>query len=286
MYNFTLILFTQIIPFIPIALAIVISYSIMRLTDLTLDSSFIGGASIFALLITSNINIIFAILFAMFYGALCGITVGLIQANKKINDLLAGILTNFMFTSIILIIIGKPNISLLNYNNAYTNILNNYPLKGLLINIFIILLLISFLFILITSKFGLKIRAIGQNYNLAKNLGINVELYKISGLILTNILATISGILTSLQIGYSDINMGTGVTLTGIAAIIIGYQLTKKIKFKNYFNLELVATLIGVFIYFSAINLLLKFDLDPIYLKPILTIILVMFLRLPSLRKI
>ncbi|MDA8561768.1 ABC transporter permease, partial [Gammaproteobacteria bacterium] len=103
----------------------------------------------------------------------------------------------------------------------------------------------------------------------------------------TNMLSAAAGCLTAQTIGYSDIGMGYGVTLTGIGAIIIGQHFLRYlIKDQNIRTaLEMIACLIGVLIYFFAINGLLRLNIDPIYVKMLLGIILVFFLRAANTRQ-
>ena len=82
-------------------------------------------------------------------------------------------------------------------------------------------------------------------------------------------------------IGYADIGMGFGMTLTGIGAIILGQQILRRTGKLTYFRVgaEMFACLLGVIIYFFALNLLLRLDFNPIYLKMILGMVLIIFLR-------
>jgi len=75
--------------------------------------------------------------------------------------------------------------------------------------------------------------------------------------------------------------MGFGMTLTGLGAIILGQQILQHLFKKHYLRtgLEFLACLCGVGLYFVAMNSLLRMDINPIYLKMLLGIILVFFLR-------
>ena len=94
-------------------------------------------------------------------------------------------------------------------------------------------------------------------------------------------LAAASGVITAQIYGYADIGMGLGVTLTGICAILLGQQFLKMLTKSSYTrNIgEFIACLVGVCFYFAGVNILLRLDMDPIYLKMALGVTLIFFLR-------
>lgn len=75
--------------------------------------------------------------------------------------------------------------------------------------------------------------------------------------------------------------MGFGMTLTGIGAIILGQQLLQRLTRRTFFRIsaELFSCLLGVLLYFFSLNVLLRMDVNPIYLKMILGLLLILFLR-------
>jgi putative ABC transport system permease protein len=125
------------------------------------------------------------------------------------------------------------------------------------------------------------LRALGDNPALLQRLGKNIEVYRLIGFAFTNMLAATAGCLTAQTIGFSDIGMGFGMTLTGIGAIILGQQIIRLLVKKTYLRIgmEFSACVLGVLFYFFAINLLLRLQIDPIYLKMVLGLLLILFLR-------
>ncbi|MES2613924.1 MAG: hypothetical protein V4591_00755, partial [Bdellovibrionota bacterium] len=95
------------------------------------------------------------------------------------------------------------------------------------------------------------------------------------------------GVMTAQIFGYADIGMGLGVTLTGICAILLGQQFLKFITKSTYTRTmgEFIACIIGVCIYFAGVNLLLRFNMNPIYLKMVLGVTLIFFLRAATSNK-
>src|SRR5579871_18301 len=104
---------TNILPFLPFAFAVAMSFNILRATDMTLDGSFVLGASVFARVITLGFSPYTAALAAIAAGMLAGVMVAAIQRGGRVDPLLAGVLATFILASVSLLVMGRPNISLL-----------------------------------------------------------------------------------------------------------------------------------------------------------------------------
>lgn len=272
---------TQSLTFLPLALGISVSYTLLRATDMTLDGSFVLGAAVFARLITLGVPPIIAGIAALLSGALAGILVSLIQRGGRVDPLLAGVLATFILASGNLALMGKPNINLLSETTLLSGAFSASETAGWLLvavycSVFCILTCL-----LISSRLGLTLRALGDNPQLLKRLGKNIEAYRMIGFAFTNSLAAAAGCLTAQTVGYADIGMGFGMTLTGIGAIILGQQIIRLIapKISTRMVIEFLACLSGVLLYFFAINILLRLEINPIYLKMVLGMVLILFLR-------
>lgn len=272
---------TQALTFLPLALGISISFTLLRATDMTLDGSFVLGAAVFARLVTLGISPVIAGFCALVAGGLAGVMVSLIQKGGRVDPLLAGILATFILTSGNLALMGRPNINLLSAHTLVSEAFAKSSLTGwMVISAYCITFCLAAC-LLIRTRFGLMLRALGDNPSLLQRLGNPVELYRLAGFALTNSLAAVSGILTAQTVGYADVGMGFGMTLTGIGAIILGQQIYRVLTKSSNMRVisEFLACLIGVLLYFFAINSLLRFDIDPVYLKMILGVVLILFLR-------
>jgi putative ABC transport system permease protein len=218
---------------------------------------------------------------------MAGMLVATIQRGGRVDPLLAGVLATFILTSVNLLIMGRPNINLLSQTTLFSHAFGkNEWLGWSLVSCFVIFIC-SFTFVFLQSRLGLTLRALGDNPILLKRLGKNMEGYRMLGFALTNTLSAFAGCLTAETIGFADINMGLGMTLTGIGAIILGHQLVFRFFKLSYFRVgaEFVSCFIGVVLYFFSLNLLLRLDIDPIYLKMILGFILIIFLRTATFKK-
>ncbi|TQY37741.1 ABC transporter permease subunit, partial [Clostridioides difficile] len=69
---------------------------------------------------------------------------------------------------------------------------------------------------------GYTLKGVGDNSQMIKSLGINIGSIKILGLMISNGLIALSGSLMAQFLGFSDVNMGIGTLVLGIASIIIG----------------------------------------------------------------
>ena len=279
-YNFI----TQSLPFLPLALAIYISFNLMNATDLTLDGSFVAGAGVFAKLISMGISPLLSCFAAMLAGVCTGTLVACMQRHQKIDALLAGVLATFILASGNLIMMGKPNINLMTQTTLVSSAFSISDARGYLLVGLIVAILCGTALLLLKSSFGLRLRAFGDNPQLFTRYGFATERYRCFGFSLTNCLAACAGCLTAQTVGYADINMGVGMTLTGLGAIIAGQQLTMRFLKKNHLRIgfEFLACLIGVLLYFALMNTLLRLGVDPLYLKILLGLILIFFLRTAS----
>jgi putative tryptophan/tyrosine transport system permease protein len=114
---------------------------------------------------------------------------------------------------------------------------------------------------------------------LARAQGINTDRIKVLGLVISNALVTLSGALLAQYQGFSDINMGRGAVVIGLAAVIIGEVVFSKV-FKN-FALILFSCVIGAIIYYAVIQFVLKLGLSTDDLKLLTAVVVAIFLAIP-----
>jgi len=259
----------------PLVLGIYLSFSILKIADLTVDGTFVLGASVFATLVTHDFSIYIALIIAILAGMLAGVITSLIQRHNQIDPLIAGILMAFILNSVSLIIMKRPNIGLLGISSVE---------ERWLILVIAIPSLIIFLSVFLASRAGLWLKAFGNNQNLVAMLGKNPETMRTVGLSMANGMAAFSGALTALASGYADINMGFGQALIGIAMILIGRQLIYIFKHRDIIRdiIALLFTFLGVVFYFILTNEVIRFGLSPVYLKMAIGALLILFLLLAS----
>lgn len=255
-----------------VSIGVYITYKILDFPDLSVDGTYPLGAAICAALLVKDINPYIAVLVATFGGAIAGLITALLNVKLKITNLMSGILVMIGLYSINLKIMGQSNIPLFNTKNIFNE--NNKILI-----IFLVVVIIKILFdIFLKTKLGSLLIAVGDNEQLVTSLGVNKNNIKILGLMISNGLVALSGALTAQYQGFSDITMGTGVVVMGLAAVIIGSSIFKKLSFVKATTLSVV----GAIIYKLAIALAIKWKLDPNYLKLMTSIIVIVALSFNS----
>ncbi|UCE34868.1 MAG: ABC transporter permease [Deltaproteobacteria bacterium] len=267
-----------------VAIGIVITFRILAFPDLTVDGSFPLGASVVARLIMEGVPPLYGILMAIICGFLAGCCTGLLNTKLKINSLLAGILMMTILYSVNLRIMGRSNIQLLTVNTLLT------PLENLDVNRFIpiiaFFLLVALCIKLLTDMFlhtqmGFAMRATGDNEQMIRTLGVNTDKMTVLGLGISNAFVALSGALVAQDQGFSDVGMGIGMIVAGLASIIIGEALVGK---KTVQRLTLAA-LIGSIIYKFIISLGLRLGLAPTDLKMATGVMVVLALGIPAIKK-
>ena len=126
---------------------------------------------------------------------------------------------------------------------------------------------------------GCSVRATGANANMARAQGINTNANVVLGLMVSNGLVALSGGLLAQFQGSSDINMGRGAIVIGLAAVIIGEVAFGKL-FTN-FALKLLAVSIGAVIYYIVLQIVLQLGLNTNDLKLVSALIVAVFLAIP-----
>lgn len=255
-----------------VSIGVYITYKILDFPDLSVDGTYPLGAAICAALLVKDINPYLAVLIATLGGAIAGLITALLNVKLKITNLMSGILVMIGLYSINLKIMGQSNIPLFNTKNIFNE--NNKILI-----IFLVVIVIKILFdIFLKTKLGSLLIAVGDNEQLVTSLGVNKNNIKILGLMISNGLVALSGALTAQYQGFSDITMGTGVVVMGLAAVIIGSSIFKKLSLVKATTLSVV----GAIIYKLAIALAIKWKLDPNYLKLMTSIIVIVALSFNS----
>lgn len=251
-----------------VAIAVYITYKILDFPDMSVDGTFPMGAAISAALLVQGINPWLSIIAAAIGGGIAGGITGFLHVKLKIDNLMAGILMMIGLYSINLRIMGKANVPLFNVPNLFKT-------AAPIIIIIVMLAVVKLLFDLyMKTKSGFLLMAVGDNEQVVSSLGVNKDLVKILGLVISNALAALAGALTAQYQGFSDVGMGTGTVVMGLAAVIIGSSLFEKVSFIKATTLSIL----GAVIYKAAIALVLKFGLNANDLKLMTAVIVVIAL--------
>ena len=265
------------------AIGVYITYRILDVADLTVDGSFATGGAVAVILILNGCNLWLAMLLAFVAGLLAGAITGLLHTCMGIPAILSGILTQLALYSINLKIMGKANQSI---NVNQTDLLvslrwgKEFAFHNPLITVGVVLvILIALLYWFFGTEMGCGIRATGTNLNMSRAQGINTNLNKVLGIMLSNGLVAFSGAFLAQYQGFADVKMGQGAIVIGLAAVIIGEALFGKI-FKN-FALRLLSVAFGSIIYYIVIQTVITLGMDANLLKLLSAAIVAIFLAVP-----
>ena len=270
------------------ALGVYMTFRILNVSDLTVDGSLATGGAVCIMLMKEGHNTGVALLASVIAGMTAGLVTGLLHTKCKIPAILSGILTQLSLYSINLRIMeSKANqpISVDKYDLIVSQRyvreagLGNPIFKLLAFSIVLIALLYWFF----GTEMGSAIRATGNNVNMARAQGINTDSNIVFGLMIGNGLVALSGGLLAQYQGATDVNMGRGAIVIGLAAVIIGEVIFGKI-FIN-FALRMSAVVFGAVIYYIVLQLVLTLGLNTNDLKLITAVIVAIFLTVPNIRK-
>lgn len=266
------------------ALGVYVTYRILDVADLTVDGSLATGGAVCVMMIRAGVNPWVALLAALVAGGVAGLVTALLHTKCGIPAILAGILTQLALYSVNLRIMGgKSNqpVSVDKYNLIVSQrYVREFSLSNPMIPIIIVLAaIIGILYWFFGTEKGCSIRATGANKNMARAQGINPDNDIILGLILSNALVALSGALIAQYQGAVDVNMGRGAIVIGLAAVIIGEVVFKKIK--HNFAGTLTFVTFGAVIYYIVIQITLLLGLNTNDLKLITAVIVGLFLALP-----
>lgn len=272
------------------AIGVYITFRILDVADLTVDGSLATGGAVCVMLIRGGFNPWLALLCAMLAGMLAGFITGLFHTRCGIPAILAGILTQLALYSINLRIMdSKANQALsvdkypLLLSQRYVRELSlKNPLPLLLI--FTVAVIAALYWFFGTEK-GSSLRATGANPNMARAQGINTNSNIVLGLMLSNGLVALSGALLAQYQGSSDINMGRGAIVIGLAAVIIGEVLCDAIFRKGCsFHTRLSFVVLGGVVYYIVMVIILWLRLDSNDLKLFTAVLVAVFLAVPYLQ--
>ena len=208
-----------------VALGVYISFRLLRFPDLTVDGSFPLGGAVCAILISTGTNPWLATLAATAAGALAGLVTGWLNVKLKIMDLLASILMMIALYSVNLRIMGGPNVPLINDTTLFTLLqpesIPDYVARPMVLFVVVVLAKLALDWFFATER-GLAIRATGSNARMARAQGVNTGAMVLLGMAISNALVGLAGALFAQTQGGSDISMGIGTIVIGLAAVIVG----------------------------------------------------------------
>src|SRR5262249_32710471 len=130
------------------------------------------------------------------------------------------------------------------------------------------------------TDLGTSMRATGDNDQMIRALGVNVDNMIIFGLALSNGLVALSGSLFAQYQGFADVQIGIGMLISGLASVIIGEAL---VGGQYLLGLAIVGAVMGSILFKLVLNLVLRAGLNPNDTKLFTAIFVIIALILPGL---
>jgi putative ABC transport system permease protein len=237
-----------------VGMAAYISFRTLNFPDMTVDGSYVLGASVYASSITLlHLDPLTSTLLSILAGTLAGAATAFMATRLKMLNLLAGIITMTALYSVNLRVMGRPNVALLNEPCLFNTWFSHFPKIVPLILIVAIVWLALCWFL--KTQIGLALRSVGNNERMSRAQGINDKNMILLGLCLSNGLVAFAGALYAQYSGFSDINLGVGTVITGLAALIIGEAIFRHRKVQE----ALLACVFGSLIFYTVTAFALNF---------------------------
>jgi len=269
-----------------VTIGVFLTLRVLAFPDLTVDGSFVVGGSIAAIMIFNGCNPFLATLAAIGGGLACGAITGLLNTKLRMPALLAGILMMVGLYSVNLLIMGRPNVPILRSITLFDSVAHLFATTRSTILVIIVIAVIVFIVLVILNWFlrteiGLALRATGDNEQMVRALGVDTDKNILLGCAISNGLVALAGALVAQNQQFCDVNMGIGMIVMGLAAVIIGEALIHPRGVASM----LLAALAGTFLYRLFITIALRLGLAPGNLKLITALLVIIALAIPYIQK-
>jgi putative tryptophan/tyrosine transport system permease protein len=284
-----------------LALGVFISFRIFDFPDITAEGSITLGGAVAAALIVIGVHPIAATAAAFAAGALAGTTTGILHTRFKINGLLSGILVMTALYSVNLHVMGKSNVPLISDRTlasmaeaaarqmlgADTVHLFGWDVSardagGLALAFGAAAGMAGVLYLFFRTNIGTAMQAAGDNAQMIRALGVNVDTMIVLGLALSNGLIGLSGGLLAQYQGFADVQMGIGMVVWGLASVIIGEALVG-VRALGY---VIIGAVMGSVLFRLIVAVALRGGLDANDLKLITAVFVFFALVLPRIMQL
>jgi putative tryptophan/tyrosine transport system permease protein len=231
-----------------VGLAVLISFGWLRFPDLTPDGSFILGGAVFAAAVGQGAPPAISIVLSAMAGSAAGLITGILSVSVRIPNVISSLITVTAVYSLSWLIMGRPT-TFVEAEDVLWAETSDLPVVALIcIAVSIFVWRISF------TLFGIRLRALGENPILTRDLGISELKYTLVGLGISNALAGGAGGLFSQRILVADVNSGVGVTLSALIPLFAAGAL---ITSRRHIALTISLILVFSVIYRSVLGLVM-----------------------------
>ena len=264
------------------AIGVYISYKILDIADLTVDGSICTGACVCAVLLGLGVPVWICVPAAFLAGTLAGVVTGLLHTVLGIPSILAGILTQLMLYSVNLVILGGKSLMAVDHRATTLLVHMSDNPRSILSMVIMIAAVIIILWQFFYTEVGLTLKSTGDNPDMSRAQGVDVNRNKVIGLAIANGLVALAGAMLAQYKGSANINDGRGAIVIALAAIFIGLSVSLKIK--PNFVCSLIGVVGGGIVYYIVYNFVILMGLKTDYLKMLSAIIVALFLGIPYVK--
>jgi putative tryptophan/tyrosine transport system permease protein len=277
MLKFLMIIFEQSLIYLPLVVGSYVSFSLLKVPDLSLESAYLIGAFAGGLALQAldgyalPIVTIVTLLAAIVGGMIVGVTSSCMTRFGNIPHLLSAIITFGLYQGLFLMF-SSVYVSLA----RYTNVLMLFPyvdkhpeIITLLVINFIVCLCALFLF---RTQLGYSFAIFGQNPDFFKYFKISTNYVFITGVMIANGLAGLAGLFFAQTNSLIEMNMGVGKGLFCITVLILG-----KAVFYHAKN-SMMIPVVGTALYFFIQQFLLKVGFNLKYFTAIQSLLVLVIL--------
>ena len=264
------------------AIGVYISYKILDIADLTVDGSICTGGCVCAVLLAHGVSPWLCLLAALLAGAATGVVTGLLHTRLGIPSILAGILTQLMLYTVNLVTLsGKSLLAIDPRANRLLVHMSNNPRSILIMGIIVAATIVG-LYEFFYTEIGLTLKSTGDNPDMSRAQGVDVDRNKVIGLAIANGIVAMAGALLAQYKGSANINDGRGAIVIALAAIFIGLSVSLKIK--PNFVVSMIGCVGGGIVYYIVYNFVILLGLKTDYLKMLSAVIVALFLGIPYVK--
>ena len=249
--------------------------------DLSVDGTLPLGACVTGVLIAAGVNPVLALLVSFLAGCAAGACTGLLHVKLGIRDLLSGILVMTALLTINLLVTGKQSVIYINklptiFTDGLVTLLPEslYAYRRVIILLIVVAAVKLVMDLFFKTRLGLLLRASGSNLQYVTSLAVNPGHMKILGLTLGNGLTALAGSVLAQQARSASVSSGTGMVVMGLASVIIGTTLFKRVRFIK----ATTQVVIGSLVYKACLAIATLLKLDTVYLKLLMSVLFIIAL--------
>jgi ABC-type uncharacterized transport system permease subunit len=203
--------------------------------NIGIEGMMLMGAMTGAVVGSVTHNIWIGLILAILSSVLLALVHGILSIHYKVNQIISGTVINIFATGITTYLSEKllQPLQYLNQSPLFPRVpiplLDNIPILGPILfnqNIFVYAMFIALIVLqiaLFSTRWGLRLRSVGEHPKAADTLGINVFRTRYMAVLLSGAMAGLAGAYFTLgSVGHFDEVMTSGKGFIGLAAMIFG----------------------------------------------------------------